>query len=119
MLGRLIVNNQAYVAGRLTASAAVGLRFRAAGAGVSTAAFVGGGVRALNNVVSQMETSGIDVASLSDTTLADVFSAGGVGATVNFNAESGDLTATLRVVTTDSRMPRTNTVIICNVNRGC
>ena len=96
-LGEFILENPAFVGGRMTAGAVVGA---VGGPGVSasttTIAAIGGGVRALNGVVDQLEGSGLSTDALSDSTLGSVFLGGSLGGTVNFNAKTGDLTTTFR-----------------------
>jgi hypothetical protein len=107
-----------FIAGRLVTGSAVtaggGGSF---GAGMTTLATAGSGIKALNNVVSQLESGKISTNSLSNPTLGGIVAAGSMGASVNFNAKTGNITATISSQTTGSII-QTRSAVLCNVNKG-
>jgi len=118
----LLSNNKAFMAGRFGAgigtSVGGGPLF---GSGMNAMATIGGGINALNNVVSQMEAGGLSSSSLSSSTLGTIASAGILGGNAKFNAKTGDVSVTMQTSQTGSRIARTESHVICNVNseRGC
>jgi uncharacterized protein RhaS with RHS repeats len=120
--GSAIMNNKAFLAGRLGAGAVVarytGPQF---GGGAAVLAATGGAIQAVNRVVGQLENGGIDSRSLSNPTLGTLASVGILGGSANFNAKTGDITATFRTQQTGTHINQTHKIVICNVNdrRGC
>jgi RHS repeat-associated protein len=115
------LNNKAYAAGRVGTQAAVGLavgRF----AGPETAltlqasATTGAAYAAFGGLMSQMEKGGFDTSSMSGRTLGTIVASVGIaGASVNFDAKSGNVTGTLRAdQQTGTRIVQK--MIICNVS---
>jgi hypothetical protein len=88
---------------------------------MGTLASIGGAINAINGVVSQLEANKIRTQSLSSQTLGTIASAGILGASVGFNAKTGNITATLSTMETGTRIPHIRSTVICNVNskEGC
>lgn len=114
-----ISDNKMYQAGRLTTGAAVGFGLRQYGAAAGVGAFIGGGIRVLNDVVDQLESNQISSQSLSDSTLGQIVSAGAFGAGVRFNARTGDISITTVRTQTGTRLRQVESRKICNVNEDC
>ena len=114
-----VLDHKAHIAGRLAAGA-LALRYAGPAArGLSLAAFSGGGVHALNGVVSALEENRISVGTLSDRSLSSVFVAGGLGARVGFDARTGNITATISMTGTGTRLTHTRSMVICNIRTSC
>jgi RHS repeat-associated protein len=111
-------NNKMYLAGRFTAAAVYAYAFAPYGVAFIPAASLGSGVNALNRVVDQLEAGRVAV-NLSDPTLSKIIGAGSIGASINFNAKTGDISASVSYTETGSRIRHTETQKVCNVHTNC
>jgi hypothetical protein len=119
-LADFIKKNPAHALGRAGTNLMFGFIGRGQGGlTLNASALVGGGVRAIDSLVSQMENGGVDPRSLSNSSLASVAVAGGMGANIRFDPRSGDVTASISSTRSGSRISENTTVTVCNVNRGC
>lgn len=117
-----IADNKAFFAGRFGAGLGVGvLTGPIAGPSLAYQSMYDGAVGAIGRVVSQMERGGYDSSKLSDSTLGKIASYGIAGGSAKFDPKSGDVTATVKYTPLGSRIERTQTEQICNVDseRGC
>jgi hypothetical protein len=111
-------NHKAFLAGRLgVGSAVAALGGGALGGAVTAAAATGGGVRVLNQVVSQLENGGVDARSFSNNTLGSIMAAGILGGAVRFDAHSGNITVRITNTETGTNI-HTRTTVLCNVKEG-
>jgi RHS repeat-associated protein len=113
-----IWDNKVFSAARAGTGFAVSRQF---GIGVGGIGVAAGAVRAVSGVVGQLERGGIDSRGFSNQTLGALAAAGIAGATVKFDAKTGDLSASVRSQTTGSLIVSTKTFTICNVRseKGC
>ena len=116
----LIENNGHFVLGRAGTGVAVSaLGGPFFGWPMTATAAAGGAIKALNNVVGQLEAGKFNTSALSQRTLGAISAFGISGARVNFNAKTGNITATVTSITTGS-ISSTRSVTICNVKKsGC
>lgn len=88
-------------------------------AGVGGSNFVsgqlGGGVRALNGLLDQASAAGVNPSAFSNETLGNAVLAGAAGAKLNFNSETGAVSATFSSTRTGSRIQTKTTIEICKV----
>jgi RHS repeat-associated protein len=124
--GRLIVDtiraDPAFFAGRAATGLSVGrVGGPLFGGGMGAQSAIGGGLRALNSLAGQLEAGGVSTDSIGSGALGQALGAGVMGATLNFDAKTGNISATFKVTETGSLIPRKETINICNVNseRGC
>jgi RHS repeat-associated protein len=116
------INHKAYIAGRLTVGSAVSVAGGGAlGGSLTVSAAQGGALSALNAVASQMERGGFDSGRLSNSTLGSIAMLGASGASVGFDAKSGNVTATIKYQPIGSLITQTKSAVICNVRteKGC
>mgnify|MGYP003577799139 CR=1 FL=1 len=119
IVGDIARENMPAIVGRVAVGVAVSSRTGPTGGALGAAALAGGGVRALNSVVSQLEANRIDSNSLSDRSLASIYAAGALGGNVGFNARTGEITVSGTNTPLGSRIERTHTETICNVRSNC
>ena len=115
------LNHKAFIAGRFAAGLGVGALTKNLGvsASLGAVALYGGAANQANRVIEQLEAGGVSADRISNGSLGRAFGLAAFGgASLNFNAKTGALTATMSAQT-GSRISRT--VTICNVNskKGC